>query len=344
MGVIESVITDEAGNVIDGHHRVKACGELGVEYPEKVIEGLSEEQKQDLSLKLNMHRRHLTKEQKKELATDLSSKGWGYKRIAKVTGTAASTIQGWLKSKGYEFVPQENSDNLTPAQNLEAIIAERLQTERAESERRYADEKARLEQALREEMQSVLTENERLREEVQTQRDEAFFDEICEKTPPPGVEEKLDKALKTLAAERKSHEETLGALLRQIKEANEKLAEHEREKQAAGGGAEALEERRNARGELERLKRDIKEEKENSKIRKKLETLYTTGIYQVPQLAYLIKEKISKSGDFCGLTLEELSDLKTNLVSVSSSTYEASLAVDECLEEAKKKGGLQLVQ
>jgi ParB-like chromosome segregation protein Spo0J len=75
-GVIEPVITDEYGNIIDGHHRVRACKELGIEYPTRVIEGLSEEQKQDLSVELNMHRRHLTKEQKRELPVALRGRGW----------------------------------------------------------------------------------------------------------------------------------------------------------------------------------------------------------------------------------------------------------------------------
>ena len=97
-GVIEAVITDENGNIIDGHHRVKACAELGIEYPTRVIEGLSEEEKQDLSLELNMHRRHLTKEQKKELAVGLRVQGWTQERIGKSLGTPRTTILGWLKN------------------------------------------------------------------------------------------------------------------------------------------------------------------------------------------------------------------------------------------------------
>jgi ParB/RepB/Spo0J family partition protein len=95
-GVIEPVVVDENGAVIDGHHRVKACAELGVDYPTRVVNSMSEEQKQDLSLELNMHRRHLTREQKKELAVALREQGWTQERIAKVIGVERSTVSRWF--------------------------------------------------------------------------------------------------------------------------------------------------------------------------------------------------------------------------------------------------------
>jgi ParB-like chromosome segregation protein Spo0J len=125
-GVIESVVTDEEGNVIDGHHRVKVCKELGIEYPTRVIEGLSEEQKQDLSVELNMHRRHLTAEQKRDLGKSLRSQGWAITRIAKAIGVNKSTIFRWCPEEAVANTTKENSDKSTPTENLEAIIAERV--------------------------------------------------------------------------------------------------------------------------------------------------------------------------------------------------------------------------
>jgi len=59
----------------------------------RVLEGFSEEEKQDLSLELNMNRRHLTKEQKRELAITLCSQGWSLRRIEKTFGLPKSTVQ-----------------------------------------------------------------------------------------------------------------------------------------------------------------------------------------------------------------------------------------------------------
>lgn len=96
-GVIDPIILDEEGNIIDGHHRWQICVDMGVECPSKTVEGLTEEQKQDLALELNLHRRHLTKEQKKELAISLREQGWTQERIGKVTGTPQQTVSRWLK-------------------------------------------------------------------------------------------------------------------------------------------------------------------------------------------------------------------------------------------------------
>lgn len=69
---------------------------------------------------MNLHRRQLTKEQKKEIADGLYEKGWGYGRIAKILKVGKSTIQDWVKGKRYESVPQQNSDNSpSPTQNPE---------------------------------------------------------------------------------------------------------------------------------------------------------------------------------------------------------------------------------
>jgi ParB-like chromosome segregation protein Spo0J len=139
-GVIEPVVTDEEGNVIDGHHRVKACEELGIKYPTRVIAGFSEEQKQDLSVELNMHRRHLTKEQKKELAINLRDQGWKNARISKVIGVDRSTIGRWFP-ENVANATIKNSDKSTPTANLEEIIAERLKKEQQEAEYRLAEER-----------------------------------------------------------------------------------------------------------------------------------------------------------------------------------------------------------
>lgn len=67
-GVMVPVEFDEQGNVLDGHHRLKVCEELGIkEYPRVIRAGLTEEEKRLHARKLNMARRHLTQEQKRGL-------------------------------------------------------------------------------------------------------------------------------------------------------------------------------------------------------------------------------------------------------------------------------------
>ena len=67
-GVMIPIEYDEAGNVLDGYHRLKICEELGIkDYPRVIRAGMSEVEKLTHARKLNMARRHLTSEQKREL-------------------------------------------------------------------------------------------------------------------------------------------------------------------------------------------------------------------------------------------------------------------------------------
>ena len=67
-GVLVPVEYDEDGNVLDGHHRVRACQELGInDWPRFVRKGLSEDEKRLHARQLNLARRHLNQAQKREL-------------------------------------------------------------------------------------------------------------------------------------------------------------------------------------------------------------------------------------------------------------------------------------
>ena len=58
-GVLVAVEVDEEGNVFDGHHRVELAAELGIEYPVVVRSGMSETERVEHALRLNLLRRHL---------------------------------------------------------------------------------------------------------------------------------------------------------------------------------------------------------------------------------------------------------------------------------------------
>jgi len=67
-GVLVPVEYDEHGNVLDGHHRLKACAEMGITaWPRLVRIGWTEDQKRAHARALNLARRHLTQEQRRAL-------------------------------------------------------------------------------------------------------------------------------------------------------------------------------------------------------------------------------------------------------------------------------------
>jgi len=91
-GVQVPVEYDEEGNILDGYHRVRACLELGIkEFPRIVRAGMTEEEKVEHVLALNLHRRHLTREQRRELVAALRQQGWSLPRIARRLGISVGT-------------------------------------------------------------------------------------------------------------------------------------------------------------------------------------------------------------------------------------------------------------
>jgi site-specific DNA-methyltransferase (adenine-specific) len=58
-GVLVAVEVDEEGNVLDGHHRVELAAELGIDYPVVIRAGMSETERIEHALRLNLLRRHL---------------------------------------------------------------------------------------------------------------------------------------------------------------------------------------------------------------------------------------------------------------------------------------------
>lgn len=68
VGVRVPVEFDDAGNVLDGHHRIAICRELGIsEFPKRINTGLVDAEKRTLARELNVARRHLNSKQKRDL-------------------------------------------------------------------------------------------------------------------------------------------------------------------------------------------------------------------------------------------------------------------------------------
>ncbi|GIV53104.1 MAG: hypothetical protein KatS3mg038_3625 [Candidatus Kapaibacterium sp.] len=92
-GVQVPVEYDEHGNILDGHHRVRACHELGIkDWPRIVRVGMTDEEKIEHALTLNLTRRHLSREQRQELVAKLSQRGMSLRRIAELVGVGEKTV------------------------------------------------------------------------------------------------------------------------------------------------------------------------------------------------------------------------------------------------------------
>ena len=68
-GVVVPVECDEEGNILDGHHRVRACQELGIARWDKIVRrDLGDDRaKREHARALNLVRRHLSAEQKRDV-------------------------------------------------------------------------------------------------------------------------------------------------------------------------------------------------------------------------------------------------------------------------------------
>jgi len=67
-GQIVPILIDEDGNILDGHHRNRICGELGIPRRFEVVPDLPDDNaKMEFALRVGNLRRHLSNEQKREL-------------------------------------------------------------------------------------------------------------------------------------------------------------------------------------------------------------------------------------------------------------------------------------
>ena len=95
-GVLVPIDVDEHGYILDGHHRYRACTELGItDFPTIVRPGLSEEERRIFARKINMLRRHLSRKQVRELIAEQlrDTPSWANNRIAQVLGADSKTVK-----------------------------------------------------------------------------------------------------------------------------------------------------------------------------------------------------------------------------------------------------------
>ena len=105
-GVQQPIIVDEHGTVIDGHHREAIARELGVECPRSVYPGYTDEQKRSLAIRLNLHRRQLSKAQRDEVIVTLRREGMTQQDIAKEVRVDQKTVSNVIRNSPNEDQPE----------------------------------------------------------------------------------------------------------------------------------------------------------------------------------------------------------------------------------------------
>jgi len=104
-GVLEPVVFDEDGEILDGHHRVEIAEELGIEYPRRVIEDLDRPGKHMYALTVNVARRHLDQSSRGSLVAQMRIRGMSIRQIAKAVGVDPKTVRNDLAQVGTDSPP-----------------------------------------------------------------------------------------------------------------------------------------------------------------------------------------------------------------------------------------------
>jgi ParB-like chromosome segregation protein Spo0J len=93
-GVLVPIVVDQHARVIDGHNRLTICRRLGIDPPIEVRQVADDEDARQLALTLNLARRHLTRQQVRdligrecELRPEVSDRA-----IARLIGVSPSTV------------------------------------------------------------------------------------------------------------------------------------------------------------------------------------------------------------------------------------------------------------
>ena len=91
-GVIVPIVIDQNGQVIDGHHRKRIAGELGIYCDEQQIEVGSEDDARAIAATLNTDRRHMDIDQRRAIVAHLREQGHSLRAIAGAVGVDPKTV------------------------------------------------------------------------------------------------------------------------------------------------------------------------------------------------------------------------------------------------------------
>jgi ParB-like chromosome segregation protein Spo0J len=122
-GVIYPLVVDEDGNVLDGHHRQAICQELGITPPVEVRRGLTDEQKHELALSLNLQRRHLSLFQRRDLIRQELERNPNRsdRAIGRLLGVDHKTVGAYRRALFAE-TPEPGGELPTDAETTAALL------------------------------------------------------------------------------------------------------------------------------------------------------------------------------------------------------------------------------
>lgn len=140
-GVLVPVIVDQAGRIIDGHHRARIAEELGVDYATISLSVNDDEHGRVLAAKLNAVRRQLKPKQRRLVVGGLRQRGLGITAIAKALGVSVGTVHGDLQVFNPENLPDSitgRDGKLYPAKRAKDVVPGDVITDDCGDEREVA--------------------------------------------------------------------------------------------------------------------------------------------------------------------------------------------------------------
>jgi uncharacterized protein YerC len=100
-GFLGSIVKDQYGRTIDGHHREKEAHEQGLHVPVSIVQVRDDAHALELARVLNLVRRHVyTLEQREEMANLLRDQGFSYQLIAEALGISKAAVGRTLIRSG----------------------------------------------------------------------------------------------------------------------------------------------------------------------------------------------------------------------------------------------------
>lgn len=123
-GVLVPVEIDQNGQVLDGHHRIRAWKELRAEgiqlsdYPRVIRSFDNDDDREEHAAKINCNRRDVSLDDKQDVARKWRARGWQYERIANALGISTATAWRWCKDDDTDNEDSQFSDEKSEAPDV----------------------------------------------------------------------------------------------------------------------------------------------------------------------------------------------------------------------------------
>lgn len=112
FGVIMPVVQDQDGRILDGSHRARIGGELGLGYDVTTLRVASEDEAREIARTLNADRRQLTPEQRQAAAAVLRVEGRSYRAIAAELRVSEGTARADVRAVELRSATQLSPDRV----------------------------------------------------------------------------------------------------------------------------------------------------------------------------------------------------------------------------------------